>query len=104
MAPNDNLRLCESFLHYERVRSGTAADGGAARAGSLGYQLPAERERAVNGGAGTKGGAGASAQNQMGQSAGAQFSHKEVLLYFENTRKCNYVKNMLDHTKKTFKQ
>jgi hypothetical protein len=42
-------------------------------------------------------------QNQI-NSGGQQFSHKEVLLYFENTSKCNYVKNMLDHTKKTFKQ
>ena len=37
-------------------------------------------------------------------SGSPQYSHKEVLLYFENTSKCNYVKNMLDHTKKTFKQ
>lgn len=42
-------------------------------------------------------------QGQINQ-GGQQFSHKEVLLYFENTSKCNYVKNMLDHTKKTFKQ
>ena len=60
MAPRDNLRLCESFLHHERVRADAAVDGSAARVGSLNYQLPAERERgrdrAVNGGA--SGGAG----------------------------------------------
>ena len=33
-----------------------------------------------------------------------KFSTQEILLYFENTSKCSYVKNMLDHTKKTFKQ
>lgn len=48
-------------------------------------------------------GSQATSQNQI-NSSGAQYSHKEVLLYFENTSKCNYVKNMLDHTKKTFKQ
>ena len=33
-----------------------------------------------------------------------QWTTKEILIYFENTVKCSYVKNMLDHTKKTFKQ
>ena len=27
----------------------------------------------------------------------------ELLLYFENASKCSYLKNMLDHNKKTFK-
>ena len=33
----------------------------------------------------------------------AQFTTQEILLYFENHSKCSYLKNMLDHTKKTFK-
>jgi hypothetical protein len=32
-----------------------------------------------------------------------QFSTQEILLYFENSSKCSYLKNMLDHNKKTFK-
>ena len=44
-------------------------------------------------------------QNPMPNSSSVnKFSTQEILLYFENTSKCSYVKNMLDHTKKTFKQ
>lgn len=33
-----------------------------------------------------------------------QFKTEHLLLYFENQSKCSYVKNMLDHTKLSFKK
>jgi hypothetical protein len=33
-----------------------------------------------------------------------EFKTEDLLLYFENISKCSYVKNILDHVKKTFKQ
>ncbi len=40
---------------------------------------------------------------QPGQKTQQQYTTIEILLYFENESKCTYVKNMLDHTKKSFK-
>lgn len=33
-----------------------------------------------------------------------QYSVQETLLYFENSSKCSYIKGVLDHQKKSFKQ
>ena len=33
-----------------------------------------------------------------------QYSIQEMLLYFENSSKCSYIKGVLDHQKKSFKQ
>lgn len=55
-------------------------------------------------GPGISQGPGAAGKQSMMSGNTPAYSHKELLLYFENTSKCNYLKNMLDHTKKTFKQ